>query len=904
MVPSTKYPALTAVLTVGLSLILVDAAVETFVSGSPVRWWVAGFVALYVIVGWYLWRRSSFTWSARLTTGLVFLAVLLTLVPWLPHGLTDGIRLLGQPTSRVLSLFTMAAIVLSGISLVRISWLPRWAKVVISTLILYALAAFLKGVMIGVEYPDLLHGQSLWTRLPSWQQGTFVGVFLVIPVALCAHLLHARTRLCPTNLSVTLALVGTIVIALAAFRRPDHEGFSTGKDGRVLQPWSVDALQLPVSRDYEFTHVQPEYFAAALGHDQMRIFYFVRDHIAYESYDGCLRGPRGTLLAMAGNSIDRAALLGQMLQASGQHVRFVRGNLSESYARKLVARMFVQRSPSRVLRQPPSPAAKVFLNQLASNVQRDYRLIDQHVRSAIRDQRRPAEIEQSLVKESSAHYWLQVSNGSEWVDLDPSLADAEPGQALAKHEAYFNEIPEAVFQRVSIRIRLEEYTGDAPSTREILKYASKAADLSGVDVVLAHEPENWKGPATSVQSAIASAVEDTGRVRPVLVLGPDHWVTGDPIRTQRPKAGGIGGIQGMLGGAGTRHSIPIATAEWIDFTFATPSGRQETVTRDLYDLVGKARRGSAKTLSENEVYALTEDPSSIDISDMIYDLFFTTGRIDPALLHGATESLSSDDMAEDVRTILRRTNLSMILLSDISVAAPVISYPDLPRLVITEISLVDNKLRFAIDLRCDSARAVDPGFDSGHRFLAQVFRGVVDGTLERLVGEIMTHQASADAPWPTTTTASLVFERVQAAHLPIRLLTTQDPGFTAAWPNNASARLQEDIAQGYWVVVPEKATTLDRMARLAWWRINPKSGETVAVVDDGLYGFIQVTQEYNFVVHSEGRNATTLLIRVGNAGQPAQWVARFSGGLETLGQAIEFLEELGGDYILNVHPYP
>ena len=168
----------------------------------------------------------------------------------------------------------------------------------------------------------------------------------------------------------------------------------------------------------------------------------------------------------------------------------------------------------------------------------------------------------------------------------------------------------------------------------------------------------------------------------------------------------------------------------------------------------------------------------------------------------------------------------------------------------------------------------------------------------------MTHQASADAPWPTTTTASLVFERVQAAHLPIRLLTTQDPGFTAAWPNNASARLQEDIAQGYWVVVPEKATTLDRMARLAWWRINPKSGETVAVVDDGLYGFIQVTQEYNFVVHSEGRNATTLLIRVGNAGQPAQWVARFSGGLETLGQAIEFLEELGGDYILNVHPYP
>src|SRR5438552_2223180 len=130
-------------------------------------------------------------------------------------------------------------------------------------------------------------------------------------------------------------------------------------------------LPLPanVVRRFDLSHVRPANVAAALDKDPTRIFHFVRDSIAYESYPGCLRGPRGTLLAMAGNSVDRAALLGQMLQASGQHVRFVRGNLSESYARKLVARMFVQRSPSRVLRQPPSPAAKVFLNQLASNVQ-------------------------------------------------------------------------------------------------------------------------------------------------------------------------------------------------------------------------------------------------------------------------------------------------------------------------------------------------------------------------------------------------------------------------------------------------------------------------------------------------------------------------------------------------------
>src|SRR2546425_10693514 len=68
---------------------------------------------------------------------------------------------------------------------------------------------------------------------------------------------------------------------------------STRGPGMHRQP--AGALQLPVPRTFDLTHVEPQHFAAALGNNPTRIFNWLRDEIAYEVYTGCLRGPRGTL---------------------------------------------------------------------------------------------------------------------------------------------------------------------------------------------------------------------------------------------------------------------------------------------------------------------------------------------------------------------------------------------------------------------------------------------------------------------------------------------------------------------------------------------------------------------------------------------------------------------------------
>ena len=91
-------------LTLVLWALLVDAAVETFLSGAPVRWWVAGIVAAYLGLAAVVWRASGdrFGWSRRATASLFVLLGVLALSAWMPDGLTHGVRMLKQPAGIVL----------------------------------------------------------------------------------------------------------------------------------------------------------------------------------------------------------------------------------------------------------------------------------------------------------------------------------------------------------------------------------------------------------------------------------------------------------------------------------------------------------------------------------------------------------------------------------------------------------------------------------------------------------------------------------------------------------------------------------------------------------------------------------------------------------------------------------
>src|SRR5262249_15407507 len=68
--------------------------------------------------------------------------------------------------------------------------------------------------------------------------------------------------------------------------------------------------------------------------------------------------------------------------------------------------------------------------------------------------------------------------------------------------------------------------------------------------------------------------------------------------------------------------------------------------------------------------------------------------------------------------------------------------------------------------------------------------------------------------------------------------------------SEAAIRMREGLAAGALVIAPSRAVKLGGKEQLAWWRVDPASGETVDVAEDGLH---QDQVEYLIVVNDPKR---------------------------------------------------
>jgi hypothetical protein len=370
-------------------LALVDAAVETFWSGSPLRWWVSPAILLLAVLSVWLWRPGGtllrrFGPAGAAATPVIGLLALLAGTAWLPAGQDFGVRVLFLPTTRLLTVVLALAVLLGTLVLLRavgaLTGSRRLAaQVFIGVVAIYALAAL--GVAIRDDRPfaALFQGGAVWERLPRWLQGTTLGSLLLVPLAILAQLggivAHLRRRL-PVGRLVheTTALVMAVVMATSGLGLPASSrgsavasskdapqevatGLSsyeqstrklaeelTGLDRR--QPPqrakieqrledTFDALQEIVDtaghREFDVSAV-----VQRTGTDSEKLFEWVRDNTGWVPYRGALRGAKGVLLERKGNSLDRALLLSALLKEAGWTARLAHGTLPAAKVEELL----------------------------------------------------------------------------------------------------------------------------------------------------------------------------------------------------------------------------------------------------------------------------------------------------------------------------------------------------------------------------------------------------------------------------------------------------------------------------------------------------------------------------------------------------------------------------------------
>jgi hypothetical protein len=177
-----------------LYALLIDAAVETWQSASPVRMWVTGPVALYVAYTLWLLRQPSANRPparASMWLSLFLVLAVLALTASMPGGLTTGMRVAGQDTSRVLVAANVAVILLALASFAFSGSLPLVLRALGAAGAIYAIVSFGIGAAHGNDYVQMLRGHAFYEGLPYWLQGSFVGALVVVPLAFVVEVVVA-----------------------------------------------------------------------------------------------------------------------------------------------------------------------------------------------------------------------------------------------------------------------------------------------------------------------------------------------------------------------------------------------------------------------------------------------------------------------------------------------------------------------------------------------------------------------------------------------------------------------------------------------------------------------------------------------------------------------------------------
>jgi hypothetical protein len=938
------------VVNVALYVALLDAAIETFMAGSPVRWIAATVVAAYAAVTALAWKRIPV--AQKILASLVVLEILTAYSGW-KLGSLDAPRglVVAQQSPAVVGAALLCAIfLLAAVALIFIRPLDLRLRLPAVVLCLYLILPFVAAMRGGSGVGAALAGVSAPLAHPFWLRGAYLMVEVALPLLLVASvvtatLLAVRRRPGLTNvLGIALAVLFAIQIGayeagvrslptIVAFEHPQppqasacNGGPPTAMDvvapggeylnqmgtgsnsgnqiGSVLGGGSqtpaaaatpcatasepgndesaaataapqaapgatrisaaeltddlkqvIDDLQASDARAPRDSF-DPEAVVDRVGRDPINLFEWVRDNTDLVPYQGSLRGPVGVLMDRVGSSLDRALLLAQLEQLGGQQVRLARVRLSESEARGLLTAM-QQALPAPT---PASPAANAQSPGAATSDPQADAVVDAWEHSA--NQRQDAleaqvTMLESLVPDSRQtdmsvqneelaaiedHWWVQVKNGGTWSDFDPSEKTAAPGKALATPLSTMStqQVDPNLFHQLAIRIVIESWHDNRFSEDVALDYHLRLSETIGQPIALTFvstnaldtgAPNSGKPLADEIK-ARAIAVKQW---QPVLRVG-NQTISQAAFTDTGEIAGkprtGPGSSPGEL------------TAVWLDFELRSPGMQPRVIRRRVMDIRGPSARTSARPIT-TAISDSVRLKRGLALLSQIQVLPVVSDMSPGFVLHESTRVLSTNrDLLLRVTSAGRSASQADLTsaanaLNSVPAAlyawalerqtlSPVRAerYLDRPNVLssFTRPGIKQNRLvsQETLDI-ANNEIAVRPGATDPNRV-----------RLEQGVADTFAEQAAFPDAKKGENTADLFGADGAQGNKPIVVFRSGDPSLqTLHIDPDVLARIEEDLATGYAVVVPSQPVELDGKKRFAWWRVDPISGGSVGVMDTG-----------------------------------------------------------------------
>ena len=677
------------------------------------------------------------------------------------------------------------------------------------------------------------------------------------------------TRRLTAVFSALLLATSTLTTSLAQ-AASDPERLAAGYEA------TAEALE-KIAQVAPAADFNPAELATTIEGDPAAVTAWVTAHIAHGVYRGTLKGAQGTLEDRRGNALDRALLLAALLQAKGLEVRLARATLSADTAAKLAAAIA---SETHVAAPPVDPA---LTDPIIEALVADPRVNGAAWRdgAAARDAAADAADAASAVLKDKAlnalsalvtpslavaedatalladHWWVQTNWGGGWADYDPDAAvigAQTPAKTLA-----IDAVPESEQHRVTIRVAAETAAPDGALTATpVLEHTMTTAEVNGRVLLLSTQPlDATELGKTSAESAAALAEMTSGSAwLPALVT--DDAVSQTIIRADGSRleatlanierlkgtgAGGVfdrssGGLDDIPGNAeeadGTAPADAPAggafTAAWLEFEIAAPGETARVERRPIFDAIGPEARAAGRFTGVLTDAALRD--RALALRD-VYSVVIQGGAIAPAratlrlsasiaMARRATVAwlrAGSPEEGPEFAAEFRPPNTELTAWS--------LSRGEAAVLAGTNIALIRDSFR--TDGEAVTTREV---FD----IVANPVGGAPAERLSAGVADTVQEHVLMGAPAGSVNTAARFAADLDSG----RNWSLVAPGDQAALDAlglapEVAALLQRDFARGAIIVAPAGMTLADA----SWWRIDPRTGETLGMTAAGGASFVE-----------------------------------------------------------------
>ncbi|MEZ6088875.1 MAG: dockerin type I domain-containing protein [Pirellulaceae bacterium] len=597
-----------------------------------------------------------------------------------------------------------------------------------------------------------------------------------------------------------------------------------------LRTDAIDPALLAATVDANSDDIFVRAKAAELNQDANEIFDFMTQEIGYESYVGSLRGARGTLWSAAGNSLDQASLMIGLLRSSGVPAQYLHGELPDSVSKQLIASMF--------------PEPQLITGFIGPGIQ---------VSDPISDV--------DLLLETRNHFWVQFDDGNGMLNADPSFADAVIGQTFSSTDEVYSVVPDSMRAMVNLSLSYETTTpglvgGSFQNLAPALTATYSTAELYGKPLSIGFLVQ------TNTLDSLFTAITNT--------YSPYLLISGDSLSPSQDEAVRGTDFQDVL--TNFPFGSQFITGLFLDIEVIAADGTSTTYTSTIADRIGSAVRangGSAPAVNGDDPIVTSVDvttvsimpgkQSRISISQQIQQLNALSNAFTSQLnsIHAFPTGPERDYMLGaigqdfvDLLIAASRFRLTQISAgSDVSTAAHEISslvkaYFDSPRISIvhTTSSLETSPeatITFSVDLAKSDLRTIAyPGQVPAATIGFRINQGISDTLVEQLALGPLLSEGHVVAQTGVQQIFQLASDQNIATLLIMPQTRSQLEGFNIS--PRAKSLINAALDDGKQVLTPVEMISVNGTPRLAWFEIDPRTGDTIGVFDDGTHGaFVQ-----------------------------------------------------------------